>query len=188
MRFRPPRLCPPLLALALAGGCADPAGPDGPGARHHAAAAERPGAALDADGSAPARSAAATRRRLERAAAGLVYTSESDYPFTYVAFAADAAAPLTEAAFRRAAGVPADSAVEARTLDEFFARHIERVDPNDAAAVALVPRYRALRRALRTSVRGARAFRVGGVVIRCYVVGVDARGDVVGLATTAVET
>lgn len=143
-------------------------------------------AAADAQGTAFARDA--TRRRLERAAAGLLYTSESDYPFDYVFFPATASAPLTVAAFRDAAGVPTDSLVEELTLDAFFARHIERVDPNDAAAVALVPRYRALKRTIRASVRGARVFRVGRIAIRCYVVGVDARGNVVGLATTAIET
>jgi hypothetical protein len=62
------------------------------------------------------------------------------------------------------------------------------VDPSDAAAVALVPRYRRLREVLRTSVRGATVFRVGQIAIRCYIVGVDHRGHVVGLVTTAVET
>lgn len=139
-------------------------------------------------GTAHARSVEATRRRLERAAAGLLYTSESDYPFDYVFFAADERPSLTEAAFRAAAGVPADSVVEERSLDDFFARHIERVDPADSVAVALVPRYRALKRTIRASVRGVRVFRVGQIAIRCYVVGIDARGNVVGLATTAIET
>ena len=128
------------------------------------------------------------RHRLERAAAGLRYASESDFPFSYVDLPATAHAPLTDAAFRAAAGVAADAAVEQRTLDEFFARHIERVDPNDAAAVALVPRYRRLRELLRRSVRGATVFRVGQIAVQCYIVGVDRRGHVVGLVTTAIET
>jgi hypothetical protein len=132
--------------------------------------------------------AEAVRRRLESAASGLLYTSESDYAFEYVRFPAAASVPLSEAEFRAAAGVPADSTVEERTLDDFFARHIERVDPDDPVAVALVPRYEALKRTIRTSVRDARVFRVGRIVIRCYLVGVDARGNVVGLATTAIET
>jgi hypothetical protein len=137
---------------------------------------------------APPRQIDATRHRLEEAAAGLLYTSESDYPFDYVFLAAAAAPPLDEAAFRAAAAVPAGEVVEARTLDDFFARHIERVDPNDAVAVALVPRYERLKRTIRTSVRDARVFRVGTIAIRCYVVGVDPWGNVVGLATTAIET
>ena len=131
---------------------------------------------------------AAVRRRLERAAGGLLYTSESDHPFEYVFLAAELPGPVTGPAFHRAAGLADGTPVEERTLDDFFAGHIERVDPNDSAAVALVPRYRALKRTLATAVRGARVFRVGRVVIRCYLVGTDARGNVVGLATTAVET
>ncbi len=189
--FRPPAvrraavpLATALLAAALgAVGCRDavaPAPPTRPGPPAAARAA--------AGAAAPSRSARATRRRLERAAAGLLYTSEADHPFDYVFLDAGARPPLTEAAFRAAAGVPADSAVERWTLDEFFARHIERVDPADPVAAALVPRYRALKGVLRSSAAGVRVFRVGRVVIRCYVVGVDARGAVVGLATTAVET
>jgi hypothetical protein len=176
-----------LLAAFGAAGCRDAVAP-APPTRPGPPAAARAAAARAAGAAAPSRSARATRRRLERAAAGLLYTSEADHPFDYVFLDAGARPPLTEAAFRAAAGVPADSAVERWALDDFFARHIERVDPADPAAVALVPRYRALKAALRSSVAGVRVFRVGRVVIRCYVVGVDARGAIVGLATTAVET
>jgi len=169
------------VLFAIAQGCADTPRPMEPASQpSHARATE--------GGAARARSTEATRRRLERAAAGLLYTSESDYPFEYVFFAVDTRAPLTEAAFRAIAGVPADSLVEERTLDDFFARHIERVDPGDSAAVALVPRYESLKRVIRTSVRGVRVYRVGQIAIRCYVVGVDARGNVIGLATKAIET
>lgn len=135
-----------------------------------------------------ARYVAAVRLRLERAADGLLYTSESDYPFTFYHRPARLRAPLTVSAFRAAAGVPADSLVEEVSLDTFLARHIERVDPNDAAAVALAPRYRALKRTLRETVRGVRVFRVGRIAIRCYLVGVDLFGNVTGLETVAIET
>ena len=38
------------------------------------------------------------------------------------------------------------------------------------------------------SVRGARVLRVGRIAVRCYIVGLDGGGNVVGLATTAIET
>jgi hypothetical protein len=128
------------------------------------------------------------RRQLERAADGLLYTSETDHPFAYVHRAGPAPTPLTVAAFRAAFAVPDDVAVEELSLDDFLARHIERVDPNDPVAVALVPRYRQLRETLRRSVRAARVFRVGRIANDCYLVGTDASDDVVGLATLAVET
>lgn len=175
----------PLLAAATLAACTpDPTTAPSPAAS--------PAAVRDA---APVASAprepqyvGAVRRRLKRAAYGLLFTSESDYPFAFYHRRVRAKAPLSVAAFRAAAGVPADSLVEEVSLDDFLARHIERVDPNDAAAVALVPRYAALKRELRTSVREPRVFRVGRVVVWCYLVGVDAFGNVTGLETVAIET
>jgi hypothetical protein len=174
-----------LLVAAVLGACApDPATAPTP-ARASAPALN---GAPDDQSTGEAHYVAAVRRRLERAADGLLYTSESDYPFTFYHAPARTSAPLTVAAFRDAAGVPADSLVEEVSLDEFFARHIERVDPNDPAAVALVPRYEALKRELRATVRQPRVFRVGRIAVRCYAVGVDAFGNVTGLETMAIET
>lgn len=128
------------------------------------------------------------RVRLERAADGLLYTSESDYPFIWFHDAGPAPVPLTAAALLAAAHEPADEPVEVASLDGFFARHIERVDPYDPVAVALVPRYRHLRETIRLTVPGVRVFRVGRIRIRCYLVGTTEAGEVVGLSTVAIET
>jgi hypothetical protein len=149
--------------------------------------APRPDAARSVD-PAPGTPVAVTRFLLERAAAGLLYTSESDYPFTYVFRAAAVPAPLAVEDFRRAFGIPPDAPVEVVSLDDFLARHIERVDPNDPVAIALVPRYRVLRETLRHAVDGVRVFRVGQIAIDCYLVGTDRAGNVVGLTTVAIET
>ncbi len=185
IRAAAPRRTLRLLAPAVLVACTpDPT--TGPASTSPPAPA--PAVAAGARSSGEAQYVAAVRRRLERAADGLLYTSESDHPFTFYHGPARASAPLTAAEFRAAAGVPADSIVEEVSLDNFLARHVEHVDPNDAAAVALVPRYEALARELRATVREARVFRVGRVVVRCYVVGVDAFGNVTGLETVAIET
>ncbi len=129
-----------------------------------------------------------TRQRLERAAGDLLYTSESDYPFRYVFRPGPFAGALDVSTFRAAFGVPPDVPVEIVALDDFFARHIERVDPVDAAAVALVPRYRHLRETLRNTLTDTRVFRVGRIAIDCEIVGTDAAGNLVGLHTVAIET
>lgn len=179
-------VAPLALALALGACTADSLTAPSPSTAHAAARSVFP--ALSAATSAEAAYLAAVRRLLERAAEGLLYTSESDYPFTFYSQPARTSPPLTVGAFRHAAGVPADSLVEEVSLDAFFARHIERVDPSDPVAVALVPRYVALKLALRATVRDPRVFRVGRVAVRCYVVGVDAFGNVTGLETVAIET
>ena len=165
-----------LLPVSLLAACAFEAAPTAP-----APSRSGPRAVTTAGGE-------SIQRRIERAADGLLYTSESDYPLEYFATAADVDGPLTIAGFRDAVGVPADSVVEEISLDAFFARHIEAADPNDPVAQALVPRYERLKSTLERSVRAPRVFRVGRILIRCYVVGTDAAGNVVGLTTFAVET
>ncbi|GJG85321.1 hypothetical protein tb265_05020 [Gemmatimonadetes bacterium T265] len=130
------------------------------------------------------------RARLERAAAGLTYMSESDYAFDFVIAPRRVPphATLDEAAFRAAFDVAPDEPVEVVSLDSFFARHIEQVDPADEWARALVPRYRALKRTVHAVTGTTRVYRVGRIAVRCYLVGTDAWGGLLGLTTTAIET
>lgn len=165
-----------LLSAALLAGCGPDAAPTAP--------APLPGGAAVAT----LAGGESIQRRLERAADGLLYTSESDYPFEFFAAPAAVDGPLTIASFRHAVGLAADSAVDEISLDAFFARHIEGADPNDPVAQELVPRYERLKSTLERAVRHPRVFRVGQILIRCYVVGTDAAGNVVGLTTFAVET
>jgi hypothetical protein len=167
-----------LLASALLAGCAPVERIAAPTATP-AGVLRAPDAPLPTD---------VVRRRLLQAADGLLYTSESDRPFTWIFREGPAAAPLDVTAYRAAFGVPADVPVEQVALDDFFARHIERVDPADAAASSLVPRYRHLRETLRRTLRDVRVFRAGRIAIDCDIVGVDADGHVVGLRTVAIET
>jgi hypothetical protein len=132
----------------------------------------------------------ALRSQLESASEGLVYSSESDRPFVFVHFEG-ANVPIAQltpaevAALTDALGADvADS-----SLDELLARHIERVDMQDARARQLIPRYEALRDALRTSLRDVRVFRFGKSEVRCLIVGNDpTTGEIAGLETVAVET
>lgn len=128
------------------------------------------------------------RQRLEEASAGLTYTSESDRPFAWYFRAGPVADPLAVDGIRAALGVAPTVRVEERDLDDFFARHIEWVDPYDSAAMALVPRYEQLRATVREVLRDPRVFRVGRIEIDCYIVGFDRAGNLVGLTTVAIET
>lgn len=168
-------LVPLLASLTVAGACA----------RDPLAAAPRATAAAAA--SEPAYQER-VRRRLEGAAAGLLYMSESDYPFTYYFRPARIDGELRLAEFRALEGISDAEPVEQITLDAFFARHIENVDPFDAVAVGRVPEYEHLKRTLEQELDRPRVFRVGTIAVHCYVVGTDRDGNVVGLTTTAIET
>jgi hypothetical protein len=129
------------------------------------------------------------RPRLEDAAEGLVYTSESDRPFEWFELAGGAAGwPYGAGEFARRIGAAAGAPVEERTLDRFFKPHIETTDPYDTRAQEIRPRYEALKKLLATSLRDVRVFRVGRIEIGCYVVGADGGGNLAGLRTVAVET
>jgi hypothetical protein len=134
------------------------------------------------------------RERLERAADGLVYSSEGDNPFEYVAADAPGGARSESAEELAAilAGREEGDRVEERSLDDFFKRHIETSDPYDSRAQAIRPRYEALQELLRSSLSGVRVIRLtraaNRAVVRCFVVGRDRAGRIVGLATSAIET
>lgn len=130
------------------------------------------------------------RDRLESAAAGLVYSSKSDRPFVFRRFPGIAipVANLTSTELASLAGARGGDVSEL-SLDELLARHIDRVDALDVESQRLVPRYEALREAIRTSLDEVRVIRHGRVEVRCLVLGNDpVSGEIAGLETVAVES
>jgi len=130
---------------------------------------------------------AAVRARLEDAARGLLYTSESDRPFTYVSLRRPTG-ELTPANFATAIGAPPGTPAAEQTVDAFLARHIERAPADDPAMQTLRPKYEALKAELRRVGSEVRVFRVGSIEVRCFAVADDGRGNLVGLETVSVET
>ena len=126
------------------------------------------------------------RERLERESEGLTYGSESDRPFEFFFLPGGGDSPPGAEAFGRLIG--ATGPVEERSLDDFFMRHIETVDPQDTEALRIRPRYEALRETLRTSLRRTTVYRTGRVEVQCYVVGGDGKGNLAGVRTVAIET
>jgi hypothetical protein len=144
-----------------------------------------------------------TREQLERAAAGLLYSSESDYPLQFFSLPGAGEGDLTPEGFLIRLGVsqqfvdefnvPIDRLVEERPLDGFFPSAADLADfygtdPDDPKVVAESKRFRRLEAVLRKRLKGVRVLRVGYVEIRCYIVGRTADGDLAGLVTTAIET
>lgn len=130
------------------------------------------------------------RERIERAAEGLVYSSESDRPFEFrrfpgVTIPVARLSPTELAALAGARG----GEVHELSLDELLARHIERVDALDVESRRLIPRYEALRDAIRQSLDDVRVVRHGRIEVRCLVLGNDpATGEIAGVETLALET
>jgi hypothetical protein len=130
------------------------------------------------------------RAELELASTGLVYSSESDRPFTFLRLQGfrvpiDTLTPTDLASAAGNAGARAEEV----PLSRFLAAHLSQVDPADTRSAALIPRYEALRDLLRRRLGRVRVFRLGAIEIRCLLVGNDPMtGEVVGVETVAVET
>ena len=127
------------------------------------------------------------RDRIERAADGLCYTGPSGTPFEFRRFPG-ITIPVAQLSATELASLGGARGGEVRelTLDELLARHIERVDARDVEGVALVPRFEALRAAIRQSLDGVRVVRHVGVEVRCFALGNDpATGEIAGVETAA---
>ena len=128
------------------------------------------------------------RGRLEAAAAGLLYVSETESPFEYVEFPGAAPGKPTCARVRAALGEARDTPVRELSLDRFLAGHIEAADPADPVAQENVARFQALKQALADHLPGVRVFRVGDAQVRYYALGRAPDGTLAGLAVSALET
>jgi len=148
----------------------------------------------------------ALRAELEKAAAGLLFTSESDYPFRFFTLPAvsdTAKAAPTAIELLGSFGlsqelmdelkVPMDTVIEERTFAGFFPSlddlaRMNGTNRDDPATVLESKRWRKLESVLHRRLHHVTVFRVGRVEIRCYIAGRDENGDLAGLVTTAVET
>ena len=129
------------------------------------------------------------RERIEQAAEGLVYSSDSARPFEFRRFTG-ITIPVTRLSAMELASLAGARGGDVRelTLDEFMARHIDRVDMQDAEALRLVPRFEALRDVIRTSLDDVRVVRHLGVEVRWIVLGNDpSTGEIAGVETVAGE-
>lgn len=130
--------------------------------------------------------AAGARARLEAAAAGLLFLSESEAPLEYVEAALPPGAATPAGRVAQAFGERSAPSRES-SVAAFFAGHIQDVDPADAVQQSLVPRFQSLVAAIEEELREPGVYCFGEVEKRCYVVGVA--GEVfAGVRTTVYET
>ena len=108
--------------------------------------------------------------RLSRAAAGLLFMSESDYPFELIQW--DGQTEPTAEFIRHVAGEAEDSPVEQLEVGQFLN----------------AGRYQRLLLALQRELSDLRAYKVGRINMPVYLVGRSREGSWLGVATRVVET
>ena len=123
---------------------------------------------------------------LERAAAGLLFVSEADYPFEV--FKWDGAVEITPQFLREAAGQSRDAAVALKSVDEFFAAAVSEPAWKTGEELSTARRYKSLVATLKNNLGDLRVYKVGEINIPVFVVGRGGEGNWIGLKTRSVET
>jgi|CXWL01.1.fsa_nt_gi hypothetical protein len=124
---------------------------------------------------------------LEKACAGLMFPSESDFPFEVFIWQIDAP-DLDERTLLRLTGHPAGAPVEQVDLDKFFQNVVADKDWHGETEKEQAGKFRNLLRALKDTLKDVRVYRVGKIEIDAYIVGRDASGRWAGLKTKLIET
>ncbi|HEU4594594.1 MAG TPA: nuclease A inhibitor family protein [Pyrinomonadaceae bacterium] len=124
---------------------------------------------------------------LARAAEGLWYMSESDYPLEPVRL--EGPEEPSHERLRELAGKGPDAGVETRSLEEFFRTAAAvRMPPAGAGEPASPGTFHAVIQTLKENLTDLRIYRVGEINIPVYVLGKSPSGNWLGLSTRVVET
>ena len=123
---------------------------------------------------------------LTEATIGLLYMSESDYPFEVIRWSGSE--QLSPEYLRRAAVADSSTKVEESAVDEFFRVPAGEQEWKGEAQLAEAKRYQHLRNLLEENLTGIKVYRVGEINIGVYVVGRSAEGSWLGVSTRVVET
>jgi hypothetical protein len=125
-------------------------------------------------------------KELQEATRGLLFMSESDYPFEVVRW--EGVEEVSPEYLRKVAGQEATAVVEERTIADFFRVAAGEQEWKGAAELALAKRYQSLVRLLEENLKEVKVYRVGEINIGVYVLGRSEEGNWLGVSTRVVET
>ena len=124
--------------------------------------------------------------QLKAATHGLLFTSESEYPFEV--FLWEAIAPVTPEKVVQQTGHPQDTPVEVVEVENFFRVATTEEEWHTEEEKETVKRYQSLVKKLRIYLSDIKVYRLGHVEIDVYIVGQTPDGKLAGLSTHVVET
>jgi hypothetical protein len=124
-------------------------------------------------------------QRLQEASKGLLWLSESEYPWeTIVIENVD----NIQAKLLAITDNPPETNIEIQELDRFFSRVTEEKDWYDEEEMAQCRGYQNLVVLLKTHLKDIKVYRIGAIEVKCYVLGETLSGALAGLFTISVET
>ncbi|QKQ75191.1 nuclease A inhibitor family protein [Nostoc sp. TCL240-02] len=125
--------------------------------------------------------------QLKQASDGLLFTSESDYPFEVFLWSGIATPTTTQKVVQQTGHSP-DASVEIVPVDDFFSVATTPQDWHEDEEKAIVTRFKKLLEIIKSSLKTPQVYRLGEIEIDAYIVGETPTGDLAGLSTKVVET
>jgi hypothetical protein len=125
--------------------------------------------------------------KLKEACNGLLFMSESDYPFEVFVWEKQAEESLAAEEVAQHTGHPADAPVKVVTLSDFFRAATEEQDwfgPEEKESAA---KFKSLESTIASTLNNVKVYRVGQVEIDVYILG-TCGNDCIGLSTKVIET
>ena len=124
--------------------------------------------------------------KLKEASSGLLFMSESEYPFEV--FLWEPKGAITTENILQRTGHSLDTPVEVVDMDSFFEPATTEQDWHGYEERETVKKYQALVETLKHNLSDIKVYRLGTRTIDVYIVGTTPSGAVAGLATKVVET
>jgi len=125
-------------------------------------------------------------KELQQATDGLLWMSESDYPFEAVKW--DEVTTITEDLLRERAGEADDAPIETNSIEEFFRIATGEQVWHSAQEQTTARRYRRLVELLTENLTDAKAYRIGRINLEVLILGRSPAGTIMGIGTRLVET
>lgn len=117
--------------------------------------------------------------QLKSASEGLLWHSESDYPFKTVYW--ENVDDISLHKLLQKSNRPQGTTIEVKELDRFFSQATEEKDWYNSEEMAECQRYQALVNLLKTHISDIKVYRVGEVEIDVYILGKTESGSIAGI-------
>ena len=128
-----------------------------------------------------------TKQTLLKAAEGLLYPSESDYPFEYFEWQTTNE-KLSKKEMCQLSGLSSGVPIETLSLEKFFEPVTQIQDWYGEEEKASTEEFKNLKLVLETTLQDIQVFKAGKVEASVYITGKDVEGKRVGLFTKVVES
>jgi Nuclease A inhibitor-like protein len=125
-------------------------------------------------------------QQFKTATDGLLFMSESDYPFEIHEW--ENLSNVTPVHLTQLAGLPADTPIEETTIDNFFKAAVRNYEGQSETARSTSDRYRQLLKLIHDNLTDITVYKLGRINMPVFIVGKTRTGSWMALSTRVVET